>query len=219
MDLKAITLARATILFEIEAIDPHGQANTMEAFKTLSEKFSFAEFPKTFEEIDFKKGIELAFGKMGDINIDRLVLFEHGIVVDTRSSTEDSEKVIMGLIDFAREAFGAKVAFNRQIFVSQFIFQSKVRLLTLHPALQEIADQVAASVSRDLKQTFSFEPSGVILRSDWTTRVMPGHFSIERRAEVPYAEDTYFASAPLRTNEHLDLVQRFEHLLGSTNQP
>jgi hypothetical protein len=38
-------------------------------------------------------------------------------------------------------------------------------------------------------------------------------FSIERRAEVPFVENTFFSNAPLRTREHVELVKAFEDSL------
>src|SRR5438552_3855742 len=116
MEIQAILLARATALFEIASIDPYGTSDTLGAFKRLGELFSFASYPRKFEDLDLQKGIELACGTMGPVNIDKLTLFQHGIVVDTRSSTDDSEQVIVELLKFVRDAFRANVTVGRRMF-------------------------------------------------------------------------------------------------------
>ena len=61
----------------------------------------------------------------------------------------------------------------------------------------------------------TFEPVSIAMHLDISqTKLNPGFFSIERRAEVPFSEDTYFSQAPLRTTEHLELIQEFEAALG-----
>ena len=79
----------------------------------------------------------------------------------------------------------------------------------MHPVLARLTSIVSESISRDFNQTFTYEP-GIVLRSDWTTRMNPPPFTIERRADIPFSENTYFASAPMRTKEHIALVQEFE---------
>lgn len=143
------------------------------------------------EEFDFQKGIELASGRMGEVNIERLTFFGNGIVVDTRSSTEDSEKVILDLLDFARDAFGATAKINRRLLLSQIIFHSEMKLSSLHPILEPIAERLGKGVSADLNPTFSFEPIAVLLNVDTSqNKLNPGVFSIERKVESPFSENT-----------------------------
>lgn len=215
MELTAIALARVAVLLEVQALDPTGRTSTPEALKGLGERYAFMKVPQSFAEFDFQKGIELSVGKLDDINIDKLTLFANGIVVDTRSSTDDSERVIQDLLNLVRETFGATIRPNRKWFASQVIFRSSMKLPSLHPVLQPIADRVATSVSRDLDQTIAFEPVSIAMGLDASqTKLNPGLFTIERRTEVPFSEDTYFSQAPLRTAEHIELIQHFEAALN-----
>jgi hypothetical protein len=168
------------------------------------------------EDLNLQKGIELLEGRLGDIPIDRVSVFLNGIVIDTRSSTENSEKVLNDILTLAREAFGATIKPVRQSFVSQFIFRSDMRLAALSPLFPRIADILSQRASADLKHPFSFEPTAILLNVDTSqTKAAPAIFSIERRAEIPFAENTYFSSAPLRSAEHIEIVKAFEaSLLG-----
>ena len=119
MELTAIALARLVAFVEVQAFDPYGRTSAPELLKMFGGRYSFAKTPQTLAEIDFQKGIELAFGKFGDINIDKLTIYVNGVVIDTRSSTEDCEKVLRDLLDLMREAFGATIKPSRKNFVSQ----------------------------------------------------------------------------------------------------
>ncbi len=99
------------------------------------------------------------------------------------------------------------------MFVSQLVFQSEMRLTALNPVLQKIVDRLNTYVSADLEQPFAFD-SNVVMSPDVSqTKLTPGAFTIERRADAPFKAKTYFSSAPLRTSVHLELLQEFEDAL------
>jgi len=215
MDLKAIMLARVVTLFELQTLDPTGRASVTETLKQITNRYSFTKTPQTFAEIDFQKGVELVEGKLDQIGIDRLTIFSNGMSVDTRSSTEDSEKVLKDFLAFMHANYGASVQIHRQFFVSQIVFRSDAHLSLLNPILEPLAEQIGASVSKDMQHPFLFEPSGLIVAPDVSqTKLSPGVFSLERRAEMPFSEKMYFSNAPLRTAEHFRILEKLEMSLS-----
>lgn len=215
MNLSSISLARATILVEAESLDPKGRAFLPDVLQAFGSKYTFAKVPQKFEDIDPQKGIKFEMGKARDVVVDSLTIFKDGLVVDTRSSTEDSESVALDLIAFAAQAFGATVKPTRKLLISQLVFTSALNLSLLHPALEIMAKKVSDAVSETTGQRFDFEPSAIMFSPDYSlTKLSPARFTIERRAEMPFAEKTYFSSAPLRTAEHIALVEQIETALG-----
>ncbi len=214
MELISITQARVVALIEFQQWDPFGKALTLETIAKMGGRYSFTKIPQKLEEIDLQKGIQLDQGRLGEIQIDKITILMNGIIIDTRSSTVDSEKVLTDLIDLAHEAFGAVIKPVRQHFGSQILFRSRMRLAALNPILPKIADTLTERTSADLKHPFTFEPSAVLLSVDTSqAKVAPSMFSIERRVDIPFAENTYFSNAPLRTQEHIELVKAFEESL------
>lgn len=216
MEIIAIALARVAALVEVQQWDPLGKASSLEAIAKLGSRFTFTKVPTRLEELNLQKGIELCEGTLGDIRIARLTIFANGIVADTRSSTEHSEKVLSEILAMAHEALGAKITPARLTFTSQLIFRSNMRLAALNPILPKLARVLTDRVSGDLKHCFEFEPTAILLNVDTSqAKTLPAMFSIERRAEVPFIENTFFSSAPLRTGEHMEVVKAFEEsLLG-----
>jgi hypothetical protein len=89
-------------------------------------------------------------------------------------------------------------------------------LQLLNPILQPIADRLGAETSEDLSHPIIFEPTAVLIGPDtWQLKVVPSVFSIERRAETPFKENTYFSGAPIGTAEHLKLIEEMEAALES----
>jgi hypothetical protein len=215
MDLKAIMLARVVTLFELQTLDPTGKASVTETLKQIAGRYSFTRTPQTIAELDFQKGVELVEGKLNQIRIDRFTIYSNGMSVDTRSSTEDSEEVLKDFLAFMRTTYGASVQIVRQFFVSQIVFRSDLQFSSLNPILKPLAEHLAATVSADMKHSFVFEPSGLIIGADVSqTKLSPGLFTLERRSEIPFSEKMYFSSAPLRTAEHFKVLEKLETSLS-----
>jgi hypothetical protein len=198
---------------EVQALDPFGKALDIEAFKELGQRYSFAKVPEQFAELDLQKGINFISGECRGVKVDKLTLYQNGLVVDTRSSTDNCQKVVDDIIGLARELFGAKVKVGRRLFVSQLVFQSDVKMALLNPILQRIIDRLTESVSQDMNHPYAFDASIVVNAELWQAKITPGVFSIERRADTPFTENTYFSNAPLRTADHLEVLQEFESAL------
>jgi hypothetical protein len=216
MELIAVGLARLVAFLETEGLDPRGRISAPDAFKRITDRYSFVKGPQNLEEFDFEKGVNFFIGKIGDINIDKLTLFGDGLSIDTRSSTDDSKAVLSDLLASVKELHGVVVQPSRLMHLSHIIFRSNLRLFSTHAALQLIADRVAEAVSADYRQEVHFEATTISLGAD-TSQIglKPSPFTIDRRANTPFSENTYFSAAPLGTAEHLELLRQFEIALCS----
>ncbi len=214
MEVLAHILSRAIYIFEIHNVDPFGRMNSSESTAAIHERYGFAVFPRSLGEVNLEKGIEFLSGRLGQIAIDKLTLYSNGLVVDTRSSTEDSEAVCVDFLDEARKRLAATIVVSRRQFVNQFSFRSGMKLARMNPVLAKITETIIKELGTDLRQDFIVEPNSVKVSVDLTqVRVSPGLFAIERREDIPYSENTYFSSAPLRTKLHMQLVEEFERSL------
>ncbi len=215
MELVSISLARIAVFLEIQSLDPKGAQTTPESAHMVAQRYNFARVPKTVEEIDFQKGVTFVAGRFENIAIDQLQIFGNGIIIDTRSSTDDSHRVLNDLLAAAKEKNGANVRPTRMHYVSQVVFRSKLKLALLNPLLQPIADRLSAQTSKDLTHTIVFEPTVILMGPEtWQLKITPNQFSIERRADIPFSENTYFSAAPLPTAEHLKLIEEIEAALS-----
>ena len=214
MELVSISLARIAVFLELQSLDPHGRQNSPEAAHVLVQRYAFARGPKTIEEMDFQKGVTFSAGRFEGIAIDQIQVFNNGVIIDTRSSTDDCSRVLNDLLAAAREKNGANLNPSRMHHVSQILFRSKLKLALLNPLLQPIADRLSEQTSKDLSHPIRFEPAAILLGPDtWQLKITPSVFSIERRAEVPFNESTYFSGAPLPTADHLKLIDEVETAL------
>ena len=135
MEVTHIILARSIFLFELASLNPVGRKTAAENNQQLQARYGFAGYPQSLSEITGDKGAEFLSGRMGNIAIDKVTLYHNGIVVDTRSSTEDSEKVAIDILEEAQRVLDSKVTVTRKQFVSQFVFRSEMKLEKLSPVL------------------------------------------------------------------------------------
>jgi len=185
-----------------------------EVLRDLSQRYGFGQSPKGLNERSTDGGYEFLAGRLDNIAIEKFTIYSDGIVVDTRSNTHDSEKVGGDILEYARSILGSKVSVERKHLVSQLIFKSEMQFGKLSPVLTQISSEIATTLKFNLRQDFVVEPTGVVVNFDVSqVKVAPAKFVIERRAESPFFEKTYFSSAPLSTSQHIELITKFEESL------
>jgi hypothetical protein len=217
MQLSAITLARFIAYLPIEELTPRSDILGISEIKGLVERYGFLKYPKEVEEFLDDKGITLELGQWDGVVITKFVVLSGGFALDTRSSTEDSERILRDMLLWSKEALGFHYdprMVTHRMHVSQVTFTSDVPLNTLNPKLESFAKRVSRSVSNAIGHEFTFEANGLLFGYD-TTHTKPNVpiFTIERRVDTPYSDNKYFSSAPIPTTEHLALLEDFEAAL------
>lgn len=216
MQLSAVNLARTVAFLQLEDLNPRNRVSLIDFAKRLTEQYKFLKSPQTVEDLDPVKGIEFLSGKLNETNIERFTLFLHGIVVDTRSSTEDSDIVLQNALRWNAEVVGldSPVPIVNKSYVSQLTFYSDLSLPAMHPALRKLASRITESISRNMGHPFEYEVYSINLNFDFlTAKYAPGPFTIERRQDVPFPENKYFSTSPVSTSEHISFLEEFEAAL------
>jgi hypothetical protein len=218
MQITAIMMARALAFVEVQELNPKGKAYYPDIAAALVRRFNFQGYPTKPEDFDEAKGIHFTDGKFSDGTLDRVQIFTHGIVVDTRISTDVSAALLHDTLLWARSELGLHYEegmVKRRAFVSQLTFESALKLAKLNPVLGKVGGQISSSLSTSMGQPINYEPTGIILNLDQSsTKLAPGFFTLERRAEVPFSDNKYFSTAPLSTQDHISTLQEIEKALG-----
>ncbi len=213
MKLAAIQLGKVTWLAEAVEFDPKGKLFLPDFLASIASLGEFRVFPDKSGQYS-EKGANFEIGKLGDQRINKLQLFNDGIVMETSSPTQDAERSLLNLMLWAKDAHGVTFEpgmIRRKMFYSEIIAFMDVDLNNLHPVLRKIGSAVSESVTAVNGIQATFRASGVTLEVNSLTRKFPvGQFSVQRRADTPDAENKYFSSAPLKTDEHIRLLEQFE---------
>lgn len=215
MKLLSINLARSIWLFSANDFNPRGKS-LYTAVALLVDLYKFKKFPTKAEDLDVTKGINFEGGEF--INKDgtpvsiNLVVYNDGLIVDTRSSTKDTDDFVTDLLVKMAEKYGlsdhTQIAIKK-LYVSQIYFTTDKHLETLNPKLKKI--------SAYLSNIFNHphELGSISFWADQTSPVNPQQFTFERVINKPFSENRYYSTSGLQTDDHLDLLSKLVDVLGS----
>lgn len=219
MQLASVLLARYYGLVQIEDLNLHGTVYYPELTSALVERYGFTTYPTTPPEFDENKGVEFTGGRSHRWVIEKLVILNSGIYLDTTANTEVSQNLWLELMDWAVTTFGVtfkQEMIRRSVYVSNVTFHTDVPILAAHPVFEEIARITNAEVEGSYRYHLAYEPAVISLNFDpGSIRLGTAPFSVQRREGVPFEENKYFSSAPLRTDIHLELLQKWERAMMS----
>ena len=214
MQLAAVILARTLGYIETFDLNPRGKVFFPEIVPQIVDRYKFQKFPQTLEQFDESKGIEFHEGKSGDTVIQKFVIWNTLLVVETRSNTTDSKKILEEMLTWGAETFGLNYhpgMLKHFGYVSDLTFHSDVPVLGISPALTRLAQKTSMAVSEIWQEPISYEPINLTVGHDPLARKYGiAGFSITRRAEAKFSENKYFSEAPLPTDLHLSLLEEFE---------
>jgi len=221
MQLLAVRTARFIAAISTEELNPRGLVIYPSLIDGLVDRYNFDTYPEGDDELDETKGISFENGNWNGILIDAVTIFSDGIIVNTRSSTKDSEAIFNEAMQWASESIGITYSpsmISRKIFVSEFILRSEVALSGLNPALQAFSKKVSDTLTTYTKLKLNYEFNGAIFHYDqWATKTSVAPFKIERLENSDYSENKYYSVAPLPTEEHLKLLEEFEDILSASS--
>jgi hypothetical protein len=217
VELLAVRTARTIVYATPEEINPRGKAVYPGLTQALVERYGFMAYPQGLGDYDEEKGVAFGMGQWNDIAIDRLTLFNNGMVVDTRSSTADSEKIITDGLEWVSKTFGLIFRpdmIERRQYLSELVIRCNKPLDGLNPKLAQFASKITEVVGGIIQQPIKFETSALSLGLDTLkTKLVLSPFRIERLIDVPFSENKFYSGAPLPTDIHLGLLEEFESLI------
>ncbi len=141
-------------------------------------------------------------------------IFNDGLVADTRSSTDDSELFLKEVFNWGSKEFGIQLpaAITRQ-YLSEFNFELDHPLSSINPKLAAIGKKLGEKIGDENIDAYEF--SGISFGKQWTGSGMRPQvpFRIERANNSLAKDNRFWTSAPLRTNDHMNLVDGIVALL------
>jgi len=209
----------ATAVRQVVAIPPaETRADTV---KKLKERYNFVKVPTSFEElypIDANQGIQFLHGILPHdgkppILIEMLQLLPNVIVVRTQSSTDDADEFLTEYINNANKDRPETIrTFGAPLYSSEIEFEFDKDLDFFAPKIGEAARQMDALVSRYGSNTPQYRVVSIMVNFDLVGLggVVPGFCKIERRAGIPFSEKIFFSVAPLKTQDHEQLLKNLD---------
>jgi len=215
MQLSAVLLARTLLFIESFDLNPRGKAYYPDIVQGIVEQCGFQKFPQKLEDFNEEKGVEFVGGRWGGVTIEMLTIYRNGLRVDTRVSTAESERILEEALLWAVLKFGLVYdpkMITRRGYVSNLTFHSDVPILGKNNSpVSKLAQRGNEALAKITGDQTPWQPTVLTLHSDQLPR-KPLHapFTIQRRAETAFSENKYFSEAPLPTDIHISLLEKFE---------
>jgi hypothetical protein len=223
MEITAILLSRALGFVETADLRPREGLFFPDVAKELVQHCNFQKFPRTFEEgPGSDDGAQFFAGKWNKVVIEKLVFYNDGLLVDTRSGTAESKRIIEELLVWAREKLrtiaGPEIV-REWAYVSNLTFRSDVPLLVTGP-IERLAKSITTEISKDTRRETVYEPTGFNIAHDQLLRKHArASFTLQRRAGIPLSDNRYYSEAPLPTETHIALLEQYERDVAEMLNP
>lgn len=217
MKLQSILGGRAVRLQRF--IQPLGGMHLSKVVAALQERYSFVKVPRALEEFDETRGVEFQHGKFTvihdngpkDIVVDKFTVYTDGVVADTRSYTEDADAFIDDVIKWSISTLGISIPSSQIVgryYISNLEVVLESNLGEYISASTVLADQLAGCMAKYGLKFGSFEVTGINMNFDRTsTQSLLSAYTLQRREGIPFESKLYFSSAPLKTRDHISMLE------------
>ena len=207
MKLLSIKQARSIWLIYLIELNPRG-LNLFTLIKPIIEKYKFQIYPTKPEELGFTKEIREikfiggSFPKDPQRNIAfDLTIYNDGLMVDTRSSTDDSDSILdefLTWISTEIDLVPYQEVPRSKLYLSELFIQTKKSLNSLNPKLANFGAQLTSLIVGHEHHPIAFETSGLSFWTNPTIDNPPSSFRFERVIDVPLNTNRYYSVAPLQ---------------------
>lgn len=218
MKLRQVILARSIRQVSIAA----SSVPPTETIATIKEKYGFLKAPEKLEELRPNplqaqiSGIAFHEGKFQidsrSVGIITLQFLPNMIVLDTRSSTEDCDIILDDYMEhIAKRSSDSVIPLGPSYYVSQLEFTME-RTPALLPQFEEAGravDRFLADYGLSVPK-YAFWSTLLNLDQEGLVQLQPAYFSLERRIGFPFKQNLFFSQAPLRTKDHIALLEKFD---------
>ena len=215
MKLLSIHTARSIWLLPINYFNPSGR-QIIPAVEEIIDRYSFLKTTPLAEVFGSeKKGLELKIGtfiKKDDVPIEvSLAIHNDGLVAETRSSTEDSDLFLEDVLTFLSEHFDlaphSELPINKK-YLSEIYFTLNKMPEFFSKLTSSFINKSSGYINRDKVGNFGF--MGIHLATDPDLSGNPLLIRVEREVNVPFNENRFFSTAPIKTSEHIELLEGLE---------
>lgn len=198
---------------------PKGPLFLPDAVASMQERYRFVEVPQSLSDVNAENGVEFRHGQFKGQVIDKFRIFRDGLLADGKINTEIIDEFIDDVILWLNDEFELEkldMIPEHKIYDSHVVVQMDISLDNEIKKLQSMTKLISNKV-RSYVPDIENPPyilSGFVLRSDNAQQMsfQTSTFSLERRAGQPFMRNLYYSTAPLLTNDHIEILEALERI-------
>ena len=212
MKVTSIEFGQVTWIVDV-SMSP-GRMYFPEALQKIQERYGFVKAPNINELLSPQPNTVFEHGKFGDHVIQKFSIHTDGFLANSQAGTDATEQFLDDLLNWSKEEFGAvelDINDSYRVYDSHLMAQLDINFMRQMKFTNFISSQIEKKRESYGLTPFEYVASGFVLSSDnFTSNLAPTSFTIERRAGQPFKNNLYLSKAPLRTNDHIKLLENIE---------
>ena len=212
MELIAHELSRVVYLTNV--IRREGSPFLPELAQRVLQKYSFVKFPGV-DDLQ-KESQAFGMGKFQDTQIDELKVYNDGVIVSGKCNTSILEAFVADLFGWIKTDFGLEevsILKPEMHIESSLLVRPKGDITSILSPPKRVTNLIERAMSEATNA--EYQPTTVYFEADTEglkTRRRPNRFTVERRIGLPFSTNVFFSQAPLRSGDHLTLLEGLEAL-------
>lgn len=216
MKLLAIEISRVTALFRMTR--PSGQPYLPHILAQVAERYRFGRAPNSIDELGGKKA-EFRHGLFKGNAIETLEVYTDGIIVTSRSDTDFIDEFVLDLVTWLENDHGFSMIETHTVskmYDSTLLVETDRDVFQPFETYAEILRMIEKALQDSSGLEIAYQNYGLTLSADPTrnSALKPGHFRFERKEGIDFSRHQFYAAAPLKTKQHLQILERLDQLSG-----
>ena len=212
MKLLSITATHMTELFQVTR--PGNQPHLPQLAAALVERYSFAGSPTSLADLTGKR-IEFTHGVFQNGSIEKLDVYDDGIVIAARAPSDYIEAFLEDFMHWLKEDLGMEVGVSREItriYERELVVELDPNVMNVLEQLNGIGEKLSKMIAENCGMKVDCHALGFGYSSERASNrgLTPISFRLERRLASDFDVNQFLSSAPLTTSQHLELLESIE---------
>lgn len=212
--MKVISIEFGQVTWIVDISMSPGRMYFPEALQKINTRYSFVRSPNLNEILSQEPNVVFEHGKFGDHVIKKFSVHTDGFLVNSQAGTDVTDRFLDDLMDWLKEEYEATeldINNSYRVYDSHLVVQLDVDLAPRMEFINFVSSQIEKQRESYGLTPLEYVASGFMLSADGTaSNLAPASFTIERRAKQPFKNNLYYSTAPLRTNDHIKLLEDIE---------
>ncbi len=212
MKLLSIETTRVTELFHVTR--PQGQLPIQKIASEFVDRYQFAGVPQSLEDFS-SDHVELSRGIFQEGSIEKLDVYNDGVVVSGRSNTDFFEEFLHDLILWLERDLGMSRLITKDVtrsYESEITVELDPKVLDVLDPLNSIGTKISGMVAENCGKVADYSALGFAFSTEQASAqgLTPGPFRLERRLASEFHFNHFVSGAPLKTQQHIEILESLE---------
>lgn len=215
-----VLIGQSVRFLRITANESTGDKTLYDLLHGLETQYKFLEVPKDRSQMNFTKGVRFSGGIFEGKDIERIEIYGDGIICEARADTVFCDMLVDNIIEWIYSSRMVKIEEATEIpriYTSHIEFNAELPLDLGSSPLAMAARMVSEFWTDYGHESRAFFVTGTVFDVEMTnvTGITPQQFLLERRVGQTFDKNAYFSRAPLKTTDHLSLLEQIEQAFNS----